>query len=146
MTVGGARPGAGRPAGSLTKRNSEVIAKALEGGITPLEYLLDVMRDETADPKERGWAADKAAPFLHSRPAPMERTVEIALPDTSTVGGIDKALDAIIAAMGRGDLSPGEGQSFMSVIETRRKAIETSDTLKRLDALEAALSKDKGRR
>lgn len=141
MTAGGARPGAGRPAGSLTRRNSEVIAKALEGGITPLEYLLGLMRDENADPKERGWAAEKAAPFLHSRPAPMERTVEIELPETSTVDGINAALDRIIQAMGRGELSPAEGQSFMSVIETRRKAIETGDMLTRIEALEKQSSK-----
>ena len=47
----------------------------------------------------------------------MERTVHIDLPDTSTPAGIDQALDAIIAAMGKGELSPSEGQSFISVIE-----------------------------
>ena len=66
----------------------------------------------------------------------MERTVEIELPDTSTVAGIDQALDIIIKAMGASELSPAEGQSFMSVIETRRKAIETGDMMERLQTLE----------
>lgn len=141
MSSGGARAGAGRPVGSVNRRSAEVASKALAEGLTPLEYMLGTLRDETLDPKERAWAAEKAAPYLHPRPAPMERTVELPLPDTSTVEGIDKALDAIIAAMGAGTLSPAEGNSFVSVIETRRKAIEANETLKRLEVLEAALLK-----
>ena len=136
--TGGARAGAGRPAGSVNRRSAEVIAKALAEGITPLEYMLNIMRDDDADPKRRDWAAEKCAMFLHPRPAPMERTVSIALPDTSTVAGIDSALDAVIAAMGKGELSAQEGQGFISAIETRRKAIETGDLLNRIEALEKA--------
>lgn len=100
--------------------------------------MLSVMRDTDADPKARSWAAEKSAPYVHPRPAPIERTVQIELPSTATVAGLDAALDAIIVAMGQGQLSPSEGQSFMSVIETRRKAIETGDLLERIAALEKA--------
>ena len=134
--TGGARRGAGRKPGSVNRRNVEVVAEALAAGVTPVEFMLSIMRDEDADPKRREWAAEKAAPYLHPRPAPLERTVEIELPDTSTVAGIDKALDIIIKAMGASELSPAEGQSFMSVIETRRKAIETGDVMQRLQRLE----------
>lgn len=140
MSRGGARAGAGRPAGSVNRRSAEVIAEALAAGNTPLEYMLGIMRDEAADEKRRDWAAEKCANFIHPRPPPMERTVRVDLPDTSTPGGIDKALDAIIAAMGRGELSPSEGQSFISVIEARRKAIETGDLLARIEALERSSS------
>ena len=139
--TGGAREGAGRKPGSVNRRNAEVIAEAIEAGITPVEFMLTIMRDEGADPKRREWAAEKAAPYLHPRPAPLERTVEIDLPDTSTVAGIDQALDIIIKAMGASELSPAEGQSFMSVIETRRKAIETGDMMERLQRLEEQVSK-----
>jgi len=40
---GGAQPGAGRPKGSTNKRQRE--AKLAETGITPLDYMLAVMRD-----------------------------------------------------------------------------------------------------
>lgn len=136
--TGGARPGAGRPKGSVSRRSVDAVAKAMAEGISPVEYMLGIMRDVDADQKERAWAAEKAAPYVHPRPAPMERTMQIDLPDTSTPAGIDKALDAIIAAMGKGDLSPSEGQSFMSVIETRRKAIETGELLARIEKLETA--------
>lgn len=137
MSRGGARPGAGRPVGSVNRRTAEVIAEAMGAGKTPLEFLLETMRNEALDHKDRAWAAEKAAPFMHPRPAPMERTVSLDLPDTSTVEGIDKALDAIIAAMGKGELSPQEGQGFITAVETRRKAIETGDLLTRIEALEA---------
>ena len=136
--VGGARPGAGRPRGSVSVRSVDAIAKAMAGGISPVEYMLGIMRDDNADLKERAWAAEKVAPYVHSRPAPLERKVAIDLPDTSTVSGIDKALDAVIAAIGRGEMSPHEGQSFISVIEARRKAIETGELLDRITALENA--------
>lgn len=136
--TGGARAGAGRPSGSLNRRSSEVVAEALAAGTTPLEYMLEIMRDADADPKRRDWAAEKCAMFLHPRPAPMERTVQIELPDTSTVQGVDQALDAVISAMGRGELSPHEGQGFIAVIEARRKAIEAGELLDRIEALEKA--------
>jgi hypothetical protein len=112
--------------------------KAMAEGISPVEYMLGIMRDEGADAKSRAWAAEKVAPFVHPRPAPMERTIHIDLPDTSTPAGIDQALGAVIAAMGAGTISPQEGQSFISVIEARRKAIETTDILARIEALEGS--------
>ena len=33
--------------------------------MTPLDYMLSVMRDETASPTDRKWAAAHAAPYLH---------------------------------------------------------------------------------
>jgi hypothetical protein len=112
-------------------------------GLAPVEYMLKVLRDETADPKDRAWAAEKAAPYVHARLAPLERTVEIELPSTATLEGIDQALDRIIAAMGSGQMSPSEGGSFISVIEARRRAIETSEVVKRIEALEAAQPKSR---
>ncbi len=46
-------------------------AKALErvrrGGITPLDYMLQVMRDESVEPAKRLDAAKAAAPYVHPR-------------------------------------------------------------------------------
>lgn len=71
---GGVRPGAGRPKGAKVKRTQELIAKAVEGGITPMEVLLNDMRQyhgmvqeeltklpEIKDEKER---ADKSASLM----------------------------------------------------------------------------------
>lgn len=74
MAHGGKRQGAGRPKGATTKKTREVADKASEEGITPLEYMLDVLRDERADPKDRMWAAEKAAPYIHARLASVEHS------------------------------------------------------------------------
>ena len=130
--TGGAREGAGRPKGSLNKRSADTLADALAAGLTPVEYMLEILRDPTADEKRRDWAAEKSAPYLHPRPTPTDRTVTVELPDTSTIAGINMALDRIIAAMGSGTISPSEGASFISAIEGRRKAIETTDLMDRI--------------
>jgi hypothetical protein len=67
---GGARPGAGRPKGSVSQRSIDVVARAMAEGISPVEYMLGIMRDSDADPKARAWAAEKVAPFVHPRPSP----------------------------------------------------------------------------
>lgn len=44
MARGGKRVGAGRKAGSVTKKNREIAAQALKSGVTPLDVMLDNMR------------------------------------------------------------------------------------------------------
>lgn len=66
MSHGGKRPGAGRKAGSATTRTRE-IANAVAEGLTPLEYLTSVYRDENADEAKRIDAAKAAAPYVHAK-------------------------------------------------------------------------------
>ena len=71
---GGARPGAGRPAGSLNKRSVAAIEKVAEQfpDWSPLQHFATVANDETLDPSIRLDAAKAAAPFIHPRPKPVE--------------------------------------------------------------------------
>jgi hypothetical protein len=81
---GGARKGAGRKTGSATKRTREIADKAAEDGLTPLEFMLQVMRAEPSpelEPREymaavalRFEAAKAAAPYVHPRLAAVEVT------------------------------------------------------------------------
>ena len=73
---GGSRKGAGRPKGSATRRTREIADRAAAEGITPLEYMLQVMREsaEHEDPRVqiareamRFEAAKAAAPYMHPR-------------------------------------------------------------------------------
>jgi hypothetical protein len=50
--VGGARQGAGRKPGTLNRKTVELLHGAVSEGLTPIEYMLQIMRDEDADPKE----------------------------------------------------------------------------------------------
>lgn len=62
---GGARPGAGRPRKGQSLR--DIHAAARKAGQTPLEYMLAIMRDETADPHLRDQMAVAAAPYCHRK-------------------------------------------------------------------------------
>lgn len=74
MARGGKREGAGRPAGSVTAKTREIADRAAAEGLTPLEFMLKLLRDEAADMKDRMWAAEKAAPFIHPKLANIEHT------------------------------------------------------------------------
>lgn len=79
---GGKRSGAGRKSGSLTKKTAEIAEKAASEGITPLEYMLEILRGEApegSDPAQkltfesmRFEAAKAAAPYVHPRLAAVE--------------------------------------------------------------------------
>lgn len=73
---GGARPGAGRKPGSLTKRTQEIAAQASAEGITPLEVMLGAMREawDKGDKKEAATIAKDAAPFVHPKLAAVEHS------------------------------------------------------------------------
>lgn len=67
MARGGKRSGAGRPAGAVTKKTREVAEKAAAEGLTPLEYMLSILRDEEESSVDRFEAAKAAAPYVHAR-------------------------------------------------------------------------------
>lgn len=80
---GGKRNGSGRKSGSKTKKSAEIAKKAAEEGITPLEFMLNIMRngkpaeDSTQEEQKifhslRFEAAKAAAPFVHPRLAAVE--------------------------------------------------------------------------
>ena len=65
----------GRKKGSKNKvnRQQELRKAAAQGGMTPLEYMLDVMRDGKAKNERRDEMAKAAAPYLHARRTPEDR-------------------------------------------------------------------------
>ena len=69
---GGNRPGAGRPKGVPNKATAERQATIAASGLTPLDYMLAVLRDESAEPNTRMEAAKAAAPYVHPRLASIE--------------------------------------------------------------------------
>ena len=65
MTWG--RKTGGRTKGVTNRANAEVRAAAATRGILPLDYMLEVMRDATADKRRRDMMAQAAAPYLHAK-------------------------------------------------------------------------------
>lgn len=92
MSHGGKRAGAGRPKGAKTKRHSEIARKAAAEGLTPLEFMLKILRDEGASYDERKWAAEKSAPYIHARLNSVDMTARVTTEDLT-----DEQLDRAIA-------------------------------------------------
>jgi len=62
----------GRRKGSRNRATEEARAAAKSTGVLPLDYMLTVMRDASADVKRRDAMATAAAPYLHSKLCPAE--------------------------------------------------------------------------
>lgn len=83
---GGARVGAGRPKGSVNKKTAEVQKAVVESGITPLEYMLSIMRDPEAEGHQRLDAAKSAAPYVHAKLTSIEMNATV----TNHEAGLDE--------------------------------------------------------
>lgn len=65
---GGARKGAGRKLGRASRKTREIADRlAAEAGLTPLEYMIQVMRNPDAATDRRDAMAIAAAPYIHPR-------------------------------------------------------------------------------
>ena len=91
----------------------KAIEKAKEGDITALRLCLDRIC-----------------------PPRKDRTVSIKLPKVETPEETVKAIGAVLEAVSRGDLAPGEGQALAAMIETQRRTLETENIERRITALE----------
>jgi hypothetical protein len=76
---GGKRPGAGRKPGAITKRTQEATAAILASGLTPLDYMLGILRDQTKNSDERFEAAKAAAPYVHPKLAAIDHSGILAI-------------------------------------------------------------------
>jgi hypothetical protein len=76
MNRGGARPGAGRKLGSVNRMTAEAQRSAADGGETPLEYMLRVMRDTMIKDSRRDDMAKAAAAYLHPRLTAVDHSGE----------------------------------------------------------------------
>lgn len=79
MARGGARPGAGRKKGSPILRTRAAALKIGHDGMSPLEYLLSIMRDGRRKESDRLEAAKAAAPYVHARLAATELSGSLAV-------------------------------------------------------------------
>lgn len=74
MARGGNRPGSGRKRGVPNKASAERQRRVAATGLTPLDYMLKVMRDEKAESSRRDDMAKAAAPYVHPKLASMQHT------------------------------------------------------------------------
>ena len=70
MAGRGSAPGerrGGRQKGTPNKATAAREAEVEASGLSPLAYMLSILRDEEASTESRRWAATSAAPFVHPR-------------------------------------------------------------------------------
>lgn len=72
MARGGKRPNAGRKPGTPNKASIERQAEIAASGLTPLDYMLKILRDDANSIEARMDAAKAAAPFVHPKLAAVE--------------------------------------------------------------------------
>ena len=81
MRHGGSRPGAGRKPGTINRFSKDLLEKASQSGLLPVEYMLGVMRDESLDTRLRIDAAKAAAPYVHQKLSAI--SVDVTTPDVT---------------------------------------------------------------
>jgi hypothetical protein len=124
--------GRGRPQGS---RNTATIA---------LQALLDGEGEAiTRVVVERAKSGDATALRLCLErliPEKKDRTVTLNFGSIGTTTGVAQALDTLLQAVGSGEITPAEASTLASVLETRRRVIETQELEQRIAKLEDAHS------
>lgn len=89
MARGGSRPNAGRPKGAVNKATAKARDAAEAGGILPLDFMLSIMRDETAERGERLDMAKAAAPYVHAKLAAIEHSGDMTLHHEDALGELE---------------------------------------------------------
>jgi hypothetical protein len=69
-------------------------------------------------------------------PLPRNRPVQFHMPSIETAADLGEAMGAILRAAADGELTPDEATAIASLIETRRRTIETLEHEARIAALE----------
>lgn len=120
--------GPGRPAGSRN-RATVMLDKLAEADAR------EILAKQIELAKE---GDQRAADLVMSRVWPVRkgRLVALDLPAIDTATDIVAALGVVAEAVAAGVISPDEGNGVASILETKRRAIETSDLEKRIKALE----------
>jgi hypothetical protein len=141
MARGGKRPGSGRKPGSVNKRTQEIAEKASAEGITPLEVMIQAMRNVYygEDGKQENAIAafnlaKECAPFMHPRLQPIGAKVQLAgLRGTPTEQG-----NTVLAALGSGELAPDVATTIIQALAAQARIVEVDELERRVTELEKA--------
>jgi hypothetical protein len=72
-------------------------------------------------------------------PVRRERHLTLTLPSPVTAGDITAGFVRVVEALASGDLTPSETSSVAELLESARRAIETTDLARRIEELEERL-------
>lgn len=74
-------------------------------------------------------------------PVRKDQTIRIKIPQIKTCEDVLSAVGFIVKAVGRGEISPSEGESLSRTFDIYSKALENPQLEVRLQALEASIKK-----
>jgi hypothetical protein len=120
--------GPGRPQGSRNAATLVLDKIADDAGEAILEKMVEAAKSGDM----------RAAEIILARIWPIKkgRPVSLQLPLIKTAQDVVTAVGVVAVAVGTGDITPDEGQAVASILEAKRKAIETVDLESRVAALE----------
>jgi hypothetical protein len=121
----------GRPRGSRNKV-TVMIETMLEG---QAERLTQALIERALE----GSTAAMDLIFARLAPVRKERTIEVEMPALKTMSDVVVAYDSVIDAATSGAISVGEAQGLASLLEMKRRAVETAELEKRLANIEERL-------
>ncbi len=125
----------GRPKGSKNRATLLALA-AMEGELDAIVNAI-IKAAKAGDMVAARLVVDKLIPAAKDRP------VRINLPQITDVATCNQAQAQITASVASGDLLLSEGEALAGLVEHQRRALETHDLAKRLEAIEQQLSKGK---
>lgn len=124
----GNKVGRGRPHGSRNQATI-VLQDLLDGAGKGLTARCIKMAHD-GDPTALRLVMERLIPPRKDRP------VYLRLPKINTAAAVAKAAAAVLEAVASGEITPSEGESVSTIVEMRRRAIETAEFESRLAALE----------
>ena len=122
--------GRGRPQGS---RNKATIALQ-----TLLEGEGEAITRVAVERAKSGDATALRLCFERLIPEQKDRTVNLNFGSIQTIAGVAQAIDTLLQAVGNGEITPSEASTLATVLETRRRMIETEELEHRIEQLENA--------
>ncbi len=118
----------GRPAGARN-RVTALAQRLMDADAEPVIMAL-IEAAKAGDVSAIKVVLDRVAPLPRNRP------VHFAVPPIDTPADLGGAMSAVLQAVAAGDLTPDEAVSIASLVETRRRTIETLELDARIAALE----------
>ena len=139
---GGRRDNSGRKPGTANTRTREVADRASAEGITPLEYLLELMRKPYPEEADGTVLADydamkldaakAAAPYMHPRLANVDAPIAIG----PLTGDLATQGCTVLEALSAGEITPNQAATIMQAISAQTRIVEVDELERRIAALE----------
>lgn len=126
--------GKGRPKGSLNRATAEVRLLAQNYGPDTLKELHRLSREAESE-AARVSACNAILDRAYGK-STASVPIVIDIPEAETPAEVARAVSAVVQAAAGGKISPADASNLCGLLETQRRAIETTELEQRLAALE----------